>query len=75
MTAEVPSKMAFATSVISARVGAAECTIDSNIWVAVITGRPGAMQLRMIRFWRWGSSSMPHSMPRSPRATMIAPAT
>ncbi len=31
------------------------------------------MQSRMIRFCTWGSSSMPSSEPRSPRATMIAP--
>ena len=73
ITADEPSKIALATSDTSARVGEGDVIIDSSICVAVITGRPSAMQSRMIRFWRCGSSSMPSSMPRSPRATMIAP--
>ena len=40
MTASVPSRMALATSDASARVGRGWCTIDSSIWVAVITGLP-----------------------------------
>ena len=66
--------MAFATSLTSARVGAGEEIIDSNIWVAVMTGLPPEMHSRVISFWRCGSSSMPNSEPRSPRAIMIAPA-
>jgi hypothetical protein len=38
ITASVPSKMAFATSEASARVGSGFVIIDSSIWVAVITG-------------------------------------
>ena len=38
ITASVPSKIAFATSATSARVGRVEWTIDSSIWVAVIVG-------------------------------------
>ena len=38
ITASVPSKIALATSVTSARVGRVEWTIDSSIWVAVIVG-------------------------------------
>ena len=38
MTASVPSKMALATSLASARVGRGFSIIDSSIWVAVITG-------------------------------------
>ena len=63
MTAEVPSNTALATSDTSARVGAGDLIIDSNICVAVMTGRPRAMQSRMMRFCRWGSSSMPSSDP------------
>ncbi len=50
MTASVPSKTAFATSLTSARVGVGELTIDSSIWVAVITGRPASTAERMIIF-------------------------
>ncbi len=39
ITASVPSRIALATSVTSARVGRALLTIDSSIWVAVIVGR------------------------------------
>ena len=68
-----PSNTALATSEASARVGVAAWTIDSSIWVAVMAGRPRAMQVRMMRFCRCGSSSMGISAPRSPRATMTAP--
>ena len=51
ITALVPSKTAFATSVTSARVGVGAVTIDSSIWVAVMTGRPHATPTRMMRFW------------------------
>ena len=40
ITASVPSRIALATSEASARVGRGWCTIDSSIWVAVITGFP-----------------------------------
>ena len=40
MTADVPSRIAFATSLASARVGSAWWIIDSSICVAVITGFP-----------------------------------
>jgi hypothetical protein len=40
ITADVPSRIAFATSLASARVGSGECTIVSSICVAVITGFP-----------------------------------
>ena len=40
MIAEVPSRIAFATSDASARVGSGEWIIDSSICVAVITGLP-----------------------------------
>ena len=58
ITASVPSNTALATSDTSARVGYAAVTIDSSIWVAVITGRPAAMADRTRRFWRWGTSSI-----------------
>src|SRR5579884_3183035 len=72
ITAEVPSRMAFATSLASARVGSGECTIVSSIWVAVITGFPRSRDLWMIRFWTSGTSAGPISTPRSPRATITA---
>jgi hypothetical protein len=75
MSASVPSPTALATSVASARVGVGAVTIDSSIWVAVTTGTPRAAQARMIRFCRWGTSSMGKSMPRSPRATITPSAT
>ena len=40
ITASVPSMIALATSLASARVGRGLVTIDSSICVAVITGRP-----------------------------------
>ena len=40
MIAEVPSRIALATSDASARVGSGEWIIDSSICVAVITGFP-----------------------------------
>ncbi len=40
ITAEVPSKIALATSLTSARVGVGLRCIESSIWVAVMTGRP-----------------------------------
>ncbi len=70
MTASVPSKIAFATSEASARVGVGLRTIDSSIWVAVITGLPASMQARISRFWISGTRSAAISTPRSPRATM-----
>ena len=73
ITVEEPSNTALATSEASARVGLGAWTIDSSIWVAVMTGRPTAMQRRMISFWRCGSSSIGNSAPRSPRATITAP--
>ncbi len=45
MTQSVPSRMAFATSVDSARVGRLFSVIDSSIWVAVITGFPNILAL------------------------------
>src|SRR5207249_5167232 len=43
ITASVPSRIAFATSEVSARVGRGLCTMDSSIWVAMITGIPAAL--------------------------------
>ena len=51
ITADVPSRIAFATSLASARVGSGEWIIVSSICVAVITGFPRSSALRMIRFW------------------------
>ena len=46
--------------------------IDSSICVAVITGRPRSSAREMIRFCSSGTSALPISTPRSPRATMTA---
>ena len=46
ITASVPSRMALATSVASARVGMRLVTIDSSICVAVMTGLPGEVRPR-----------------------------
>ena len=72
MTASVPSRIALATSDASARVGRGACTIDSSIWVAVMTGLPRRLASRISRFWTSGTSSNGSSTPRSPRATMTA---
>ena len=72
ITADVPSRIAFATSLASARVGSGWCIIDSSICVAVITGLPRSSALWMIRFWISGTSAGPISTPRSPRATITA---
>ena len=72
MTAEVPSRIAFATSLASARVGSACSIIDSSICVAVITGFPASRQRRMICFCSSGTVAAPISTPRSPRATISA---
>jgi hypothetical protein len=50
ITASVPSRIALATSDASARVGRGAWTIDSSIWVAVITGFPCKLASRMICF-------------------------
>ena len=50
ITASVPSRIALATSVASARVGRGEAIIDSSIWVAVTTGLLARLHLAMISF-------------------------
>ena len=71
----MPSRIAFATSEASARVGSGAWIIDSSICVAVITGFPRSSERRMIRFCRSGTSAAPISTPRSPRATITASAS
>ena len=58
--------------VTSARVGRAALTMDSSIWVAVITGFPARLHFRIISFCTRGTCSRGMSTPRSPRATMMA---
>ena len=70
--ASAPSKVALATSETSARVGDAFSIMLSSIWVATITGLPSCRHLRMIFFWIDGTSSMGHSTPKSPLATIMA---
>ena len=70
MTASVPSRIALATSEASALVGRGFSIMLSSIWVAVITTLPAALAIAMIRFWTIGTSSVPISTPRSPRATI-----
>ena len=50
MTISAPSRMAFATSEASALVHLGFLTIDSNIWVAQITGLPALLHLEIICF-------------------------
>ncbi len=71
ITASACSKAAFATSVTSARVGMGFEIMDSSMWVATMTGRSTRRHFLMMRRWMMGSSSMGHSMPRSPRAIMM----
>ena len=54
----VPSKMALATSVASARVGSRLETIDSSICVAVMTGFPARFALANRSFCVMAISSM-----------------
>jgi hypothetical protein len=75
MIAEVPSRIALATSDASARVGSGRWTIVSSIWVAVIAGFPRSSAARMIRFCSSGTSATPISTPRSPRAIMTPSAS
>src|SRR5690606_3277852 len=75
ITASVPSMMALATSEASALVGRGFQIIDSNIWVAVMTGLPRELHWLMICYWTRGTSSAGIATPRSPRATMIPSAT
>ena len=70
MMASACSKTAFATSVISARVGIGFVIMLSSRCVATITGRPISWHFLTMRRWMIGSSSYGHSMPRSPRATI-----
>ena len=71
MMQSVPSRMALATSVASARVGRRLVTMDSSICVAVMTGLPARLALAMSCFWMMAISSIGTSTPRSPRATMM----
>mmetsp|Transcript_10821 Transcript_10821/g.33820 ORF Transcript_10821/g.33820 Transcript_10821/m.33820 type:complete len:216 (+) Transcript_10821:1263-1910(+) len=71
ITQSVPSRTALATSEASARVGRGAPVMDSNICVAVITGFPAALHLRMISFCAKTTFSIGISMPKSPRPTMI----
>ena len=57
MTASVPSKIALATSLASARVGRGFSIIDSSICVAVITGLRHSSARRMMCFWMSGTFS------------------
>ncbi len=75
MTQSVPSRMAFATSEVSARVGWGFSIMLSSIWVAVITGVSAQWQASMIFFWSSGTFSGDISTPRSPRATMMPSAS
>ena len=62
---------AFATSVISARVGNSLFTIDPSICVATITGLFIFLHSRIIRREIAGTSAYGTSTARSPRAIMI----
>ena len=71
ITADVPSRIALATSVSSARVGIGLRSIESSIWVAVMTGFPALTVVRIVFFWTRGTCWRGSSTPRSPRATMV----
>ena len=74
MHASAPSRIAFATSVVSARVGRLECCMLSNICVATITGFWYCWQTRIICFCTIGILATSISTPRSPRATITTSA-
>jgi hypothetical protein len=71
ITQSVPSRIAFATSVASARVGSRLLIIDSSICVAVMTGFPARFAFVMSTFCVCAIASIGTSTPRSPRATMM----
>mmetsp|Transcript_27782 Transcript_27782/g.64055 ORF Transcript_27782/g.64055 Transcript_27782/m.64055 type:complete len:231 (-) Transcript_27782:402-1094(-) len=75
MTQSVPSWIALATSVTSARVGRGLEIIDSSICVAVMTGLPALLHLEIIIFCATNTFSIGISTPRSPRATMMPSAS
>ena len=70
IVASAPSNTAFATSVISARVGRGFSHIDSSICVAQMTNLPAMLHFVIIIFWASATFSEGISMPRSPRATI-----
>mmetsp|Transcript_10114 Transcript_10114/g.27224 ORF Transcript_10114/g.27224 Transcript_10114/m.27224 type:complete len:294 (-) Transcript_10114:50-931(-) len=72
MTQSVPSSTAFATSPASARVGRGSPVMDSSICVAVTTGLPIRLHRPIIIFCAKNTFSGGISMPKSPRATMMA---
>ena len=71
MTQSVPSRMALATSVASARVGRRLAVMESSICVAVMTGLPARFAFAMSCFCSVAIYSIGTSTPRSPRATMM----
>ncbi len=50
ITQSAPSSTAFATSVVSARVGTGLATMESSICVATITGFEALLQALIMRF-------------------------
>ena len=70
ISASVPEKTAFATSLASARVGRVAFVIDWSISVATMTGRRTRRATERICRWMTGTRSGGNSTPRSPRATM-----
>ena len=71
MTASAPSRTAFATSEVSARVGTGLEIIDSSICVATMTGLAMRRASSTACFCTIGTASSGSSTPRSPRATMM----
>ena len=63
ITADVPSMTALATSAASARVGSAEDTIDSSMWVAVMTSLPACVERTIVSFCMSGTRATPASTP------------
>ncbi len=72
ITASAWSMTALATSETSARVGRGLRIIESSICVATMTGLATSRHLAMSRFCAIGTAAASVSMPRSPRATMMA---
>ena len=70
IVASAPSRMAFATSLTSARVGEGAEIMLSSICVATMTGRPRKWACLTIFFCSTGTSATSISTPRSPRATI-----
>ena len=72
MTEDAPSSTALKTSLTSARVGTALCSMLASICVTTMKGRFASRQAAAISFCTRGSFHSGMALPRSPRAITIS---